>query len=150
VMALAKERSPFFSFALTTGGSGESWTWRGHESRRADPVPHLLQHSGEKTLYFTWAALPSWSWWQECWWAGPEGVSTGELTLPLVCSASVGEGEMPSPLLPLATYSRQENWPWRHESRRISPVPLPDVALRRAGPVPCLGSTVELALMWGL
>lgn len=36
---------------------------------------------------------------------------------------------------PLAGYSTDKNWPH----------PLPDAAPGRAGPAPCLGSTVELA-----
>jgi hypothetical protein len=35
----------------------------------------------------------------------------------------------------------------RYETERIGPCPWPAVAILRAGPVPCLGSPIELALM---
>ena len=56
----------------------------------------------------------------------------------------------PSSLSLLTIYGRWKSWPWGHESRRAIPAPTFAAALRRADPVPCLDSTVELALHEGL
>lgn len=91
--------------------------------RRAGPALYWLQHLGElvlqpclgSTVELTLVSRVTGEQ------AGPEGMSVKELTLNLSVIHGKGEGEYP-PLL-LATNSRGQSWPQRHESKK--PVPSP-------------------------
>ena len=73
---------------------------------------------------------------EEAWVRWPRACEPGRAD-PAICLpwGSVGEGEMPSPSSPFATY----------RGHCLSPV----AALGRAGPASHLGSTVEMALAAG-
>lgn len=49
LMALVRKRSPLLPSALATNGWQESWP-QGHQSRKAAPTLHLLQHLGEHSV----------------------------------------------------------------------------------------------------
>lgn len=51
--AWKRERCPPLSLPLATYSRLESWTW-GHETKRAVPIPHLLQCLGELAQHLAW------------------------------------------------------------------------------------------------
>jgi hypothetical protein len=114
----ARERCPSLPSPLATCGRPESCSW-GHESRKARPAPHLLQHSGGREPWISpgqhSGAGPGHGncrWAQEGW--------------PYPCLVCGGTDEEKMPISPpsnLATYGRQESWPWGHESERTGHVP---------------------------
>lgn len=115
----------------TTYGRQENWL-QSHQSGRAGPAPHLLQHSREQTLHLTWGntveltlmaeVQVSWPQWCEC---GRDSLS---ICLSYGC---MGEGEISSLTLAschlwqvgelslsLTCWSTRENGPftspWQH------------------------------------